>query len=183
MKITFITSNARKLAEAKLACEPQGIEVINKSFDFDEIQSDDPHKISEHKAKSAYEFAGEPVVVTDSYWSIPVLGGFPGAYMKDVASWFNEQDFLNLMVDKSDKRVNFSENITYYDGKTTNFFSKEFWGEIVPPRGTGNSIENVAEFDGKTLGEYRTQGSTSHKPEDYVWIDFARWYVATQKIR
>lgn len=56
-------------------------------------------------------------------------------------------------------------------------FSKEYWGVMVKvPRGTGNSIENVAEFEKVTLGEHRQQGGYSHQPEDYIWWDFAKWY-------
>src|SRR5690606_21679566 len=102
-------------------------------------------------------------------------------YMKDVASWFTEQDFTNLLQDKDDKRISFSENIAYYDGKVLKSFSKEFWGSIVSPRGTGLSIENVSEFEGKTLGEHRAEGGYSHKPEDYVWIEFACWFKGMSK--
>ena len=177
-QILLVTGNERKIGEARLACEPFGIEVVNQAFDIDEIQSTDPRKVSEHKARAAYALTGEPVVVTDTFWTIPALGGFPGAYMKEVAEWLTEQDFLNLMADKSDKRISFSENITYFDGQEVTFFTKEFWGLIVPPRGTGNHIENVAEFEGKTLGERRTEGGFSHKPEDYVWHQFAIWFSA-----
>ena len=175
--IIFVTGNQRKLAEAKLACDLYGIKIINQSYDIDEIQSSDPRQVTEHKVRAAYAQAHQPVVVTDTSWSIPVLNGFPGAYMKDVAGWLNEQDFLNLIANKADNRISFTENIAYYDGKTLQFFSKEFWGYVVPPRGTGNSIENVAEFEGKTLGERREEGGYSHKPEDYVWVNFAKWYA------
>ena len=175
--IIFVTGNQRKLDEARLACDLYGIEIVNQVFDIDEIQSFNPRQVTEHKARAAYDLAGRPVVVTDTCWSIPALGGFPGAYMKDVANWFSEQDFLNLMTDKDDSRISFTENIVYCDGETLQFFSKEFWGQVVPPRGTGNSIENVAEFEGKTLGERRAEGGVSHAPEDYAWIDFAKWYT------
>lgn len=175
--IIFVTGNQRKLGEAKLACDSYGITIINQSYNIDEIQSSEPRQVTDHKVRAAYALAGQPVVVTDTCWSIPALGGFPGAYMKDVAQWFHEQDFLNLMVDKDDDRISFTENIAYYDGETLQFFSKEFWGHIVPPRGTGNAIENVAEFEGKTLGERRQEGGYSHKPEDYVWTDFAIWFT------
>lgn len=175
-RILFVTSNERKIGEARLGCEPFGVEIAVQTFDIDEIQSDNPQKISEHKARAAYELAGEPVVVTDTFWNIPALGGFPGAYMKEVMGWFTEQDFLNLMADKDDKSVCFSENITYYDGNEAVRFSREFWGRIVPPRGNGNAMENVAEFEGKTLGECREEGGFSHKAEDYVWWEFAGWF-------
>ena len=175
-QIIFATGNARKIGEARLGCEPFGIEVMPREFTIDEIQSKDPQKVSEHKARAAYELAGEPVVVTDTFWNIPALNGFPGAYMKDVAEWFNEQDFLNLIADKGDDRICFSENITYYDGVNVKQFTNNYWGKIVSPRGIGNAIENVAEFEGKTLGERRSEGGYSHKPEEYVWWDFAEWF-------
>lgn len=176
-KLLFITGNQRKISEAKLACEPLGIDIVGRPLHIDEIQSSDPREVTRHKALAAYNLAHQPIVVTDTYWNIPALNGFPGAYMKDVAGWFTEQDFLNIISDKSDKRISFSENIAYYDGKDLKVFGKEFWGTIVPPRGTGISIENVSEFEGKTLGERRAEGGFSHKPEDYVWIDFANWFV------
>jgi non-canonical purine NTP pyrophosphatase (RdgB/HAM1 family) len=176
--IILVTGNDRKVGEAKLACEPLGVEVIQKKLDVHEIQSNDPKEVSLHKAKSAFEILGEPLVVTDTFWNIPSLNGFPGAYMKDVAAWFESEDFIDLMRNKSDRTVIFSENITYYDKNSYRQFAKEFYGKIASrPRGTGISIENVAEFDGVTLGERRQSGDYSHSPENYVWIDFAEWYL------
>ena len=37
MKIYFITGNVRKVGEAKLACEPAGIEIVQKQVEIDEI--------------------------------------------------------------------------------------------------------------------------------------------------
>jgi hypothetical protein len=97
--------------------------------------------------------------------------------MKEMANWFSSEDFLNLVKDKSDRRCSFTESIVYKDAEQMKIFSKEYWGVLVdPPRGTGNSIENVAEFGGVTLGERRAQGGYSHKPEDFVWWDFAKWF-------
>ena len=39
MKIYFITGNARKVGEAKLACEPAGIEIVQKQVEIDEMLS------------------------------------------------------------------------------------------------------------------------------------------------
>lgn len=174
----FITGNERKVGEAKLACDPIGIEVIQKKVKLNEIQSNNPKEVSRNKATEAYKIIGEPLVVTDTFWDIPALNGFPGAYMSDVVGWFNDTDFINLMKNKKDKTIKFSENITYIDSDGIKEFSKEFTGSIVQsPRGNGNSIENVAEFNGVTLGERREQGGYSHPPEDYVWIEFANWYI------
>ena len=174
--ILLVTTNKRKVGEARLACDLYDIQVNNESYDIDEIQSPDPRKVSEHKAREAYKHAKQPVVVTDSFWHIPALNGFPGPYMKDVSGWFSEEDFVNLVAHKDDKRISFSENIAYFDGTLLKQFSMDFWGTIVAPRGNGMSIENVAEFNGKTLGEHRDEGGFGYKAEDYVWIEFAKWY-------
>jgi non-canonical purine NTP pyrophosphatase (RdgB/HAM1 family) len=176
-KILFATGNLRKVGEAKLGCEIFGVEVEQIKVSIDEIQSTDPIKISEYKASQAFKAVRKPVVVTDSFWEIPALNGFPGAYMKDIVGWFDSKDFLKLIKNKNDKRIAFTESITYKDSKTTKVFSKKYWGCIVsPPRGTGNSIDNIAEFDGVTLGERRAEGKYSHRPKDYIWYDFAKWY-------
>ena len=181
MKIYFITGNARKVGEAKLACEPAGIEIVQKQVEIDEIQSTNPNAISIDKAEKAYSLVKKPLVVTDSFWRIPALNGFPGAYMKDVANWFSSEDFLSLMEKKENRQILFSENITYKDAETIKQFSQEYEGIIVTEaRGTGNSIENVAEFEGFTLGERREQGGYSHKPKDYVWNDFVKWIKQKQ---
>lgn len=175
--ILFATGNDRKLGEARLACDPFGIEIKQIKLDIDEIQSHDPLVISRHKADQAFGLAKVPVVVTDTSWSFPALNGFPGGYMKDVVEWFTEDNFLNLLRSEKDRRVSFTETITYKDANQTKVFSKEFWGIVVEaPRGGGNSLENVVEFEGYTLGERRDQGGFSHKPEDYIWHDFAKWF-------
>ena len=105
------------------------------------------------------------------------MNGFPGAYAKEVDSWFNEKNFLDLVKDYDDKSISFSENISYFDGETLKQFTQTYWGNIVEPRGTGQALENIVEIDGVTLGEHRQKGTVSHSAEDYVWIEFARWFA------
>ncbi|HTE21771.1 MAG TPA: non-canonical purine NTP pyrophosphatase [Candidatus Limnocylindria bacterium] len=177
--ILFATDNDRKIGEAKAACRDFGIDIRQIKLEIDEIQSHDPLKISLHKASRAFELAEKPVVITDTSWNIPALSGFPGGYMKEVADWFTPEDFLTLLAGKQDRRVSFTETIVYKDSRQTKTFSKEFWGEFADkPRGSGLSIEQVAVFDGKTIGEKRGQGKFSHEPKEYVWYDFAKWFSA-----
>src|SRR6185437_9582637 len=108
----------------------------------------DPKKIAEAKASEAFRQIGKPVVVTDTSWSIPVLCGFPGGYMKEVADWFEPKDFLHLMTGKANRSINFIETIAYQDEQQQHIFSQEFSGKFASgPRGKGNSIEQLAEFD------------------------------------
>lgn len=180
MNILFATGNPRKLQEARAACDLFGIEVTQVQLAIDEIQSHDPLEISKRKAEDALKASGAPaIVVADTSWSIPSLNGFPGGYMKDVTEWLAPTDFINLVSDKDDKTIIFRETITYIDAKETKTFSKEYPGRIVdiPRGGDGNSIDNVAEFNGRTLAESHDLGKTSHDPEDYIWYEFAEWFA------
>ncbi len=98
--------------------------------------------------------------------------------MKDVAEWFNPEDFINLLLDKEDRTVIFTESIVYKDETEVKIFSREYAGLIASsPRGNnGNSFDKVAEFNGRTFAESQDQGQTSHKPEDFVWYEFAKWF-------
>ncbi len=175
--ILFATHNQRKVGEAQLGCKLFNLKIKQIKLEIAEVQSSDPKEISAHKAKTAYLMVKKPIVVSDSFWDIPSLGGFPGGYMKEVANWFTSQDFINLINGHKDKRISFTESITYKDSSQAKVFSQEYWGILVnKPKGKGNSIENVAKFEGFTLGERREQGGFSHKPEDYIWAKFAKWY-------
>lgn len=175
--LLFVTSNKRKIREAQDACCAFSIEIEPVTFEIHEIQSDTPMDISLAKAEAAFVLLHKPLVVTDTYWSIPALNGFPGAYMKYIQSWFTPEHFIRLMQSETDRSVSFTETITYTDGDVIKTFSHDYWGKIVDvPRGSGNCVEQVAEFDGLTLGEHRERNETSHKPEDYIWWDFAKWY-------
>lgn len=179
MNILFATGNDRKLREARAACDDFGIEVEQAVVSIDEIQHHEPLEITKHKINKAYEVVGQPVVVTDTSWSIPSLNGFPGGYMKDVEKWFRAEDFINIVNGLPDRRISFTETIAYKDADETKFFSQEYWGSITAkPRGNGNSIEQVAEFNGRTIAESHDIGEFSHDPKDYVWYQFAEWYKA-----
>jgi len=176
--ILFATHNKRKIGEARLGCKLFNVTVKPIKLDIEEIQSLDPKNISKHKTEAAYSLVKKPIVVSDTSWNIPALKGFPGGYMADVVDWFTSEDFINLISSHKDKRISFTESIIYKDSSQIKVFSKEYWGILAgKPRGTGNSIENVAEFEGFTLGERREQGGFSHKPEDYIWAKFAKWYA------
>lgn len=176
-KILFATTNKRKLNEAKAAFKDFGIKVDQIELDINEIQSKDAKYISLHKAESAFRLVHKPVVITDTSWKIPSLKGFPGGYMKDISSWFEPEDFINLIKNKNDKRISFTECIVYKDSLNTKIFSEEYWGIISDkPRGKGNSIERVAEFKGFTIAEKYDNGEFSHDPKEYVWYSLAKWY-------
>lgn len=182
MIVPFATRNARKLGEATLGCQLFGVSIEQAEVAFQEIQSKDPVGIALHKSLQAFDQLRKPVVVADTFWAIPALNGFPGAYMKEVTRWFGPQDFINLLLPYQDKRIRLTETVVYRDDEQHRIFSGEYWGVISStPRGRGIPIEQVVEINGQTIAERRNQGHYSHEPEDFVWSEFAAWYAQSRR--
>ena len=180
--VLLASRNARKLGEATLGCRPFGISIQQVNVEFQEIQSKDPLEIALHKSVQAFQQLRKPVVVADTFWTIPALNGFPGAYMKEVTRWFGPEDFVRLLLPYQDKRLCFTETVVYRDENQHRTFAGEYWGVMSPsPRGTGIAIEQVAEFNGHTIAERRNEGKFSHDPQDFVWYNFAKWYAEFQR--
>ena len=74
--LTFVTGNKEKIRDAMYVAKDYDVTIEPVAIEIDEIQHHDPLKISEHKAKSAFGQLRRPLVINDSFWSIPALGGF-----------------------------------------------------------------------------------------------------------
>lgn len=176
-QVVFVTGNKWKISDAKAALTAYGITVRPRSLELEEIQSHDPHRIAMHKARQAHDAIQQPLVVNDASWSFPALGGFPGGYIKDVVQWFTTEDFLSLLRFKKDKSLTITETVTYIDGDTTQTFSHKLQGTIIlSPRGSGTSIETIAEFSGHTLAELHSQNLEIKPDGPSAWEAFGNWY-------
>ncbi|HMR38583.1 MAG TPA: non-canonical purine NTP pyrophosphatase [Candidatus Saccharibacteria bacterium] len=180
-KLVLFTGNQRKIAEAKVVFDEYDIAFEAFSADIDEIQHHDPTEIAKAKAKAAYGVVKKPLVINDSSWSIPALGGFPGGYMKDVDVWFDAADWQNLMRDKTDKTITLHEWIVFYDGEAVKIFESSMDGYFVDePRGESASDMNkmVAVYNDQTIAESheseRSDGDIKHSAH---WREFAEWYT------
>lgn len=177
--ILFATGNSRKIAEARKSFSQYGIGVVTVEVYTDEIQHHDSREITKAKALAAFAVTGEPVVVQDTSWNIPALGGFPGGYMKDVANWWRAEDWLRIM-EGTDRRVVCIEHVAYCDNDGVVHFSAEFPGTFVnESRGSdGNSIEKtVMLYNNKTLAEMHDAGDIASASEGLEhWQKFATWY-------
>jgi non-canonical purine NTP pyrophosphatase (RdgB/HAM1 family) len=107
MKIKYVTGNQIKINFAKKQLDKYNIEIEQVRLEIDEIQSEDKFAVTTDKAQKAFEILKSPLFVTDTFWEIPALNGFPGAYMKYVNKWFSSEDFLALMKNK-ENRTSFS---------------------------------------------------------------------------
>lgn len=179
-KLTFVTGNPRKIAEAAKIATEFGVTFAHQSLKIDEIQHHDPLEVAKAKARAAYQILKQPVVINDASWQIPALGGFPGAYMHDMVIWFKPQDWLNLIAEYPDKSIIVIEIVVYFDGETITHFQFQQIGRFSnTPKGTGNnSIEQVAVFTGdKTIAEHHDAGGRQNNSIDLkAWRDFFNWY-------
>ena len=183
-KITFITGNPHKIEEAKSVLKDYDITIESLQFDIDEIQHYNPLEITKAKARAAYEKAGYPIVVNDSSWEIPALGGFPGGYMKDVANWFTAEDFLALMKDKNDRRIILHGVVAYFDGEQLKLFIYDQTGVFInQPRGEGTSMNQVVSMEdsgGLTIAEefaLRHDGAEINPSHFQHWQKFGEWFT------
>lgn len=178
--IVFATGNSRKIQEANETLSPYHITVSVQPVEIDEIQHHDPAEITKAKARSAYGALGKPVVVQDTSWNIPALGGFPGGYMKDVAHWFTTEDWLALMARHADRSIICLEHVAYFDGENIQHFEARYEGYFVDePRGLdGNSLDKtVSLFDGKTMSEMQDEGKVASAAIELGhWKQFGEWY-------
>lgn len=127
----------------------------------------------------------QPVVVNDSSWEIPALGGFPGGYMKDVANWFTAEDFLALMKDKNDRRIILHDVVAYFDGEQLKLFISDQTGVFInEPRGKGTSMNQVVSMEdsgGLTIAEkfaLRHDGADINPAHFQHWQKFGEWFTA-----
>lgn len=181
-QVTFVTGNRNKFYEASSICSKFDVELIQKSFDIDEIQHHDALEITRAKALSAYKKVSGPIVVNDSSWSIPALKGFPGGYMKDVSRWLNAADFRALMQYQEDKQIYLTDTVAYYDGDELNIFSHRRRGVFLTELDVDSEakFDSLVEMDGEpgTISEIIKKGNWDVSSDELYrhWYDFARWY-------
>lgn len=182
-KLYCATGNTQKFTLGKIAFDKQGIDLEQVFIDIDEIQGEEPESIIADKAKKAFAAVGAPVIVSDDYWSIPALKGFPGAYMKSMNHWLEPNDFLNLMKDKDDRTIYLDQNLAYIDNEGMVTFTKRLTGKVVDaPKGeTGPPIMRIVELedDGMTIAEAFDAGIANRKGADRdAWKDAAIWFAS-----
>lgn len=185
--LLFATTNPRKIAEANSVLTNFNIIVEPVALDIDEIQHRDPEVITKAKAKAAYAVTQQPVVVSDTSWSIPALNGFPGGYMKDVSAWFKDTDWLALMAQYEDRTIYVHEHLAYYDGTELHHFVADYKGKIAHEasglKAEDESIERVAIMYGnKTMASIKLENAIASAGEVLEhWEQFGKWYASLAK--
>lgn len=181
--LLFATGNSRKITEVRATLAAYDTNVESVKVEIDEIQHHDPAEITKAKVRAVYAATGQPVVVSDTSWSIPALGGFPGGYMKDVSIWWTTENWLDIMAKQADRRLFCHEHIAYYDGLDIQHFVEVYEGRFTDEvRGRTDELkafERVAVLYGdKTMAEQLADGDVASAGETLGhWQQIGEWYV------
>ena len=159
MKITLITGNWAKVAQAKNFLEPQGIKVDNVKMDTVEIQADTVEEVAKYSAKWASDKLKANVVKNDTGIMIEGLGGFPAAYTHYVQDTLGMEGVLKLMKGIENRKAKFVQALAYCEyGKDPVIFSSITEGTIATEQsgshGWGWDFIFIPDGQDKTLGNY-----------------------------
>ena len=147
--LLFITGNLKKAEQISHYLD---FPVTHQSYDIEEIQSLDLEKIARHKARQAYQLAGQPVLVEDVSLVIPALGKLPGPLVK----WFLEElgcaGILDLVSAEADRKALASVCFVFCNGETERAFTAANEGTLAmePSGDRGFGFDPIFIPDGKT---------------------------------
>lgn len=132
MKITFVTGNQNKFAEAKEIIP----ELEMHDLDLVEIQDTDSQKIIEAKLMEAKNQIQGNIIVEDNSLTFSCLGALPGPLIK----WFMKEIGNDKLFKLCESFQNFEATAKVVIGfsdenGTTNYFEGSLKGKIVSPIG------------------------------------------------
>jgi inosine triphosphate pyrophosphatase len=135
VNVVYVTGNKDK---AKYFSELVGLEIPKMKLDIDEIQSINPRKIIEHKAKQAFSLAKCPVIIEDTKLNFSALGKLPGPFIKWFLSELGEEGLCRMLDGYNDRSATAGSLMAYYNGTNLHVFEGEIKGRIAKkPRGSG----------------------------------------------
>ena len=160
--IDFITGNDAKFNQVKKLLD---YPVKHVKIDLEEIQSLDPEKIIEHKAKEAFKYLKTPVLVEDTSLTFKALGKLPGPFIKWFQSQLSNKELCEL-VDGLKIRDAMAEVVLgLYDGKNLKIFRNKVkgsianrpagknyfgWNQIFIPKGHNKTFAQMAKEEFET---------------------------------
>ncbi|MDX1596666.1 MAG: RdgB/HAM1 family non-canonical purine NTP pyrophosphatase [Nitrosopumilaceae archaeon] len=175
-ELFFVSSNKHKYQEAKQILKDYGIHLKLSKQNLQEIQSDSIKKISQHKAKQAFEKLKKPVIVEDDSLEIDSLNGFPGPYSSYVFKTIGNNGILQLI--KENRNAKFHSTITFCDKNNLISFSGVIAGTISKkPKGTqwGYDPIFIPKNNSKTFAQIEIKNKLSHRFS--ALKKFSNWYM------
>lgn len=122
----FITSNKLKYE----ACKKVIPSIERKELDLVEIQASSPIEVALDKAKTAFSYFHEPLIINDCSFCIPALNNFPGVYASYIESTLGYDNLFNLMKTKTDRSCYYLDILVYIDNYTYKVFTAKTLGHI-----------------------------------------------------
>ncbi|WP_350304059.1 non-canonical purine NTP pyrophosphatase [Photorhabdus viridis] len=112
MNLCFYTSNSKKYTYAEsIFSSYVDINLVHKSFDFKELQTDDPQENLLFKLNQVPYVPSSYVFIEDSTFHIDVLNGFPSLYTKYILSSLGIQGIINLLAGKDNRECYFINHL------------------------------------------------------------------------
>ncbi len=183
--IYYVTGSDIKFKTAQDCLKEHGIDIVQKTLDIKEIQSESIEEIAIDKAKRAFETIKEPLFINDSGWFFAGLNGFPGAYMAYINRWLTADDLINLMKGKDNREVILKQVVVYIDEKGHKILEHDSIGKILekPSINIGRPSEMVSSFSGDDLAltDQRAKGIKNIGPEQELWSELADWLRETKR--
>jgi non-canonical purine NTP pyrophosphatase (RdgB/HAM1 family) len=133
--LLFVSSNPGKLREVEAVL---GAPVDRLDLDLPEIQALAVDEVARHKATTAFERAGRPVVVEDTGLYVAALRGLPGALVRWFLATVGPGGICDLIPPGADRAARARTAVAYHDGEVVEVFAGETPGTIVAaPAGRG----------------------------------------------
>ena len=132
--ITFVTGNKNKLAEVQALL---GADLVSQDVDLVEVQGT-YQEIIEHKAKSAADIIGGPVMVEDTALEFVAYGKeLPGPYIKWFLKSLGPESLPAMLAGFDDKSAYAVCTVGYCEGpgQPVKMFQGKTAGSIVDSRG------------------------------------------------
>jgi XTP/dITP diphosphohydrolase len=134
-RLLFVSSNPGKVREVEAIL---GAPVEQLALDVPEIQALDVAEVAREKARAAFARVGRPVMVEDTGLYLDALSGLPGAFVRWFLLTIGPAGISALIPPGAERGATARTAVALCDGETTEVFTGETRGEIVPaPRGAG----------------------------------------------
>ena len=127
----FASSNENKFQEIKcLIPKENNLKIEFFKIDVKEIQSESIMEVAEDKARKAYNFIKNPLIIEDDGLFITGLNGFPGVYSSFVFKTIGNQGILKLLEKNKNREAKFVSVFSFFNGKIIKSFTGENIGSI-----------------------------------------------------
>ena len=172
----FVSSNKNKYLEARAITASFGIRLGFIKNSLEEVQSDSIRKISEYKARGAFDTFGRAVIVEDDGLFIDCLNGFPGPFSSYVFQTIGIGGILRLL--RQDRRAKFVSVVSFRSAKTSKSFEARLAGRIaMAPKGKGWGYDPIFIPTGmdQTFAQMPEKNTVSHRFR--ALAKFSSWYL------